>query len=203
MDHLGDGTFGRTLLCQKIGEASEDERSNYAVKIIRCVRRYNQSAQYEVSILKDIVKRGGTSEHLVHLYEQFEHEDPQGKRHMCLVFETLGKSLYEFVKANKYYGFALRNIQSIGRQILQGVCFLHEKIGLTHTDLKPENILLKMDTRKWCQDEKRHPINVQHKSTMYDGTKVEEWSDESEEDDVTSEVQDGGTGGKQQARAQK
>lgn len=89
----------------------------------------------------------------------------------------------------------MRNIQSIGRQILQGVCFLHEKIGLTHTDLKPENILLKVDTRKWCTEEKRQPINVQQKSTMYDGTKVEEWSDE-DDDDVTSEVQDGGTGGK-------
>lgn len=89
----------------------------------------------------------------------------------------------------------MRTIQSIGRQILQGVCFLHEKIGLTHTDLKPENILLKVDTRKWCTEEKRQPINVQQKSTMYDGTKVEEWSDE-DDDDVTSEVQDGGTGGK-------
>lgn len=96
----------------------------------------------------------------------------------------------------------MRTIQSIGRQILQGVCFLHEKIGLTHTDLKPENILLKVDTRKWCTEEKRQPINVQQKSTMYDGTKVEEWSDE-DDDDVTSEVQDGGTGGKQQAAGSK
>ena len=96
----------------------------------------------------------------------------------------------------------MRTIQSIGRQILRGVCFLHEKIGLTHTDLKPENILLKVDTRKWCTEEKRQPINVQQKSTMYDGTKVEEWSDE-DDDDVTSEVQDGGTGGKQQAAGSK
>ena len=61
---------------------------------------------------------------------------------------------------------------------MQGVCFLHEKIGLTHTDLKPENILLKMDTRKWCKEHQRHPVNVQNKATMYDGTKVEEFSDE-------------------------
>lgn len=100
-------------------------------------------------------------------------------KHTCLVFETLGKSLYEFIKANKYYGFSLKNIQSIGRQMIEGVCFLHERMGLTHTDLKPENILLKMDTRKWCKDSHLHPINVQNKAAMYDGERVEESDSES------------------------
>lgn len=79
---------------------------------------------------------------------------------------------------------------------------MHEKIGLTHTDLKPENILLKMDTRKWCKDPAFHPINVQNKSAMYDGERVEET--ESDSDDQSKaplqqqpdeRIHDGGTGG--------
>ena len=58
---------------------------------------------------------------------------------------------------------------------------MHEKIGLTHTDLKPENILLKMDTRKWCKDPALHPINVQNKSAMYDGERVEETESDSDD----------------------
>ena len=88
---------------------------------------------------------------------------------MCLVFETLGKSLYEFIKANKYYGYSLKTISRIGKQMLEGVLFLHEKMGLTHTDLKPENILLKYETRKRERDQSKFPINVLNKSQMYDG----------------------------------
>jgi serine/threonine protein kinase len=69
------------------------------------------------------------------------------------VFETLGKSLYEFIKGNKYFGFGIHQIQSIARQALQGVMFMHERMGLTHTDLKPENILLKLDTKKQILDQ--------------------------------------------------
>jgi len=44
---------------------------------------------------------------LVLLYESFIHKEGDAE-HTCLVFETLGKSLYEFVKSNKYYGFSLK-----------------------------------------------------------------------------------------------
>ena len=35
------------------------------------------------------------------------HQFSQESEHTCMVFETLGKSLYEFIKGNRYYGFAL------------------------------------------------------------------------------------------------
>ena len=35
--------------------------------------------------------------------EYFFHKDKEGE-HMCLVFETLGKSLYDYIKANNYKG---------------------------------------------------------------------------------------------------
>jgi hypothetical protein len=39
-----------------------------------------------------------------------EHRYNQESEHTCMVFETLGKSLYEFIKGNRYYGFALYQI---------------------------------------------------------------------------------------------
>jgi dual-specificity kinase len=82
------------------------------VKVIRAVKRYNESAKVEVDILSDIMDKGGAAFGVVHLKEYFIHSDKEGD-HMCLVFETLGKSLYDFVKINKYKGYALSQIRSI------------------------------------------------------------------------------------------
>ena len=58
------------------------------------MKRYNESAKVEVDILSDIMEKGGAMFGVVHLKEYFIHADKDGE-HMCLVFETLGKSLYE------------------------------------------------------------------------------------------------------------
>lgn len=34
---------------------------------------------------------------------------------MCLVFEPLGKSLYDFIKDNKYKGFDINDVREIAR----------------------------------------------------------------------------------------
>jgi len=67
------------------------------------VKRYNESAKIEVDILEDINKKGGKDCGIVYLKEYFYTKDREGD-HMCLVFETLGKSLYDFIKSNKYKG---------------------------------------------------------------------------------------------------
>lgn len=102
MSHLGDGTFGRTLKCQNV-----KDNHYYAVKIIRAVKRYNQSAQIEIKILEDLRNKGGDKFNLVLLHEHFMHYEDRNE-HTCLVFEPLGKSLFEFIKGNKYYGFQLK-----------------------------------------------------------------------------------------------
>ena len=76
---------------------------------------------------------------------------------MCLVFEPLGKSLYDFIKDNKYKGFDIADVREIARQSLKAIEFLHS-IRLTHTDLKPENILLKSDKHEVVSDETKIPI---------------------------------------------
>lgn len=49
-------------------------------------------------------------------------------------------NLYELYK-NKKSLFNLEKIRAIGHDILEAVCFIHEK-GIFHRDIKPENILV-------------------------------------------------------------
>ena len=69
LDHLGDGTFGRALLCRnKLNDA------NVAVKVVRAVSRYADSAKIEANILKDIKSKGGCDKNIVDLIDFFEHK---------------------------------------------------------------------------------------------------------------------------------
>lgn len=80
---------------------------------------------------------------------------------MCLVFEPLGKSLFDFIKDNGYKGFEICQVREIAMQSLQAIEFLHS-IKLTHTDLKPENILLKSNAQEIITDERQFPIVSDH-----------------------------------------
>ena len=78
---------------------------------------------------------------------------------MCLTFELLGLSVFDFLvrnqilpktifkltqvllqKENNYHPYSLDQVRHITYQLCYSVKFLHE-CKLTHTDLKPENIL--------------------------------------------------------------
>ncbi len=72
------------------------------------------------------------------------------QEHLFLVCELLRANLYEFQKYNRESGdevyFTLGRIQSIARQVLRSLAFLHS-LGLIHSDLKPENILIRSYSR--------------------------------------------------------
>eukprot|EP00927_Polykrikos_kofoidii_P048205 TRINITY_DN42425_c0_g1_i1.p1 TRINITY_DN42425_c0_g1~~TRINITY_DN42425_c0_g1_i1.p1 ORF type:complete len:579 (-),score=119.96 TRINITY_DN42425_c0_g1_i1:55-1791(-) len=131
---MGDGTFGRVVAAR-----DSHTKKEIAIKIIRDVKRYLENAKIEADILKDIRKADpdGTSGCAI-MYETFLHDS----RFYCLVFEPLGTSLYDFLKANDFRGFWMQDIQSFAMQSLKALAFLHERLHLTHTDLKPENVLL-------------------------------------------------------------
>lgn len=94
--HFGDGTFGRALKC-----VDTVTNSIFAVKMIRSVQRYTESAKVEAFILRELKAKGGCNHNIVNLESQFTHESKNGKQqNLCLVMEPLGKSLFDFIKAN-------------------------------------------------------------------------------------------------------
>ena len=110
----GRGTFGKVLTCY-----NPKNNQIFAVKIIRKIKRYIDAAKIEAKIIYDINNkekilnnallnnRSDTTSahdtnqkqfesHCVKLYSNFLYNG-----YMCLVFEQLGLSLYEFMKLNR------------------------------------------------------------------------------------------------------
>ena len=58
-----------------------------------------------------------------------------------MIFDMLGKSLYDHMKQTGFRPFHPKEVMHFSRQLLEAVDFIHG-CKLTHTDLKPENILL-------------------------------------------------------------
>ncbi|CAG9324619.1 unnamed protein product [Blepharisma stoltei] len=140
---LGDGTFGRVL------EVEDQDGSFKALKVIRAVKRYVEAAKIEVEILHRINRADPTHQsNIVQLYEDF----PLGGNY-CLVFEKLGRSLFDIIKLNEYKGFRMWQVQEIAEQLFKAIDFMHT-LGLTHTDLKPENILLVNDELRFDEEKK-------------------------------------------------
>jgi hypothetical protein len=52
--------------------------------------------------------------------------------HYCMVFETLGISLYDLVKRNDYKRLPLACVRDVARQLMQALDFL-QSIQLIHT----------------------------------------------------------------------
>ncbi|XP_053926587.1 dual specificity protein kinase CLK1-like isoform X3 [Cuculus canorus] len=73
--------------------------------------------------------------HCVQMLGWFEHHG-----HVCIVFELLGLSTFDFMSVNDFLPFNLDDIRHMAYQICTSVNFLHMK-KLTHTDLKPDNIV--------------------------------------------------------------
>lgn len=58
-----------------------------------------------------------------------------------MVCESLGRSLYDYLKMNDYKPFPYKFVKSWTQQLMHVLLFLHKTCNLCHTDLKPENIL--------------------------------------------------------------
>jgi len=73
-------------------------------KVIRPVKRYIESAKIEAETIIDIISKDVNREaNCVLMIDYFYFED-QNNRYIALVFERLGKSLYDFIKMNNHKG---------------------------------------------------------------------------------------------------
>ncbi|KAJ1417852.1 Serine/threonine-protein kinase, active site [Sesbania bispinosa] len=133
MKHIASavGTFGRVLECW-----DRQTREYVAIKVIRSIQKYRDAAMLEVDVLQCLAKNDRGSSRCVQIRNWFDY-----RNHICIVFEKLGPSLFDFLKRNKYCPFPVDLVREFGRQLLESVAYMHE-LRLIHTDLKPENILL-------------------------------------------------------------
>lgn len=135
----GQGTFGTVL---DVMDTKYNER--VALKVVRSVKRYLEAANVEIEILDKLRAADVDKNSLcVRLYSTFTIRH-RGQEHVCLGFERLGCSLYDFIKHNRFRAFQLEDVRAFGAQLLHAVGFCHS-IGLIHTDLKLENVLLVND----------------------------------------------------------
>ncbi|OZJ04008.1 hypothetical protein BZG36_03624 [Bifiguratus adelaidae] len=106
-------------------------------EIIRAVQKYRDASKIEIKVLNTLKDRDPLNlNKCLHLLGCFDY-----RNHICMVFELLGMSMFDFLKENEFCPFPPHQIQQFAKQLLVSVAFLHE-LRLVHTDLKPENILL-------------------------------------------------------------
>ncbi|XP_028668945.1 dual specificity protein kinase CLK4b isoform X2 [Erpetoichthys calabaricus] len=129
---LGEGAFGKVVECIDHNKGG----ARVALKIIKNVDRYRDAARSEVEVLEKITALDPERKHCcVRMLDWFDFHG-----HVCIAFELLGLSTYDFLKENGFMPFPLDQIRIMAYQIIKSVNFLHQN-KLTHTDLKPENIL--------------------------------------------------------------
>ena len=160
---VGLGTFGKVIECLDL-QRTNKSRSFVALKIVRNIPRYHESALIESSIIKHVNKQGGRGRsHCVILQDAFSFSG-----HYCLVFESLGPSLYDFLERHDYKGFPMVCVQDFTIQLLETLEFLHQ-LRLIHTDLKIENILLMNDRTVLYRNHQRVPESTRLKLIDFGG----------------------------------
>lgn len=135
---LGEGTFGKVV---QVTDRESNGRS-FALKIIKAVPKYREAAKLEINVLNKLAEKDGEKRRLC--IQMLDHFDYHG--HMCLVFDLLGLSVFDFLKQNHYIAYPFDQVRYLGYQMCYAVAFMHS-LKLTHTDLKPENILFL--NREW------------------------------------------------------
>ncbi|XP_047531785.1 dual specificity protein kinase CLK2 isoform X5 [Vanessa atalanta] len=131
IETLGEGTFGKVV---EVKDLEMEHRM--ALKIIKNVEKYREAAKLEINVLEKLADIDPDCKNLcVKMLDWFEYHG-----HMCIAFEMLGQSVFDFLKDNNYQPYPLEQVRHISYQLIYSVLFLHDN-KLTHTDLKPENIL--------------------------------------------------------------
>ncbi|GJQ99758.1 serine/threonine-protein kinase AFC1 [Tanacetum coccineum] len=131
LSKMGEGTFGQVLEC-----LDNEKQEPVAIKIVRSISKYREAAMIEIDVLQKLARHDVGGSRCVQIRNWFDY-----RNHICIVFEKLGPSLYDFLRKNNYRSFPIDLVREFARQLLESVAFMHD-LRLIHTDLKPENILL-------------------------------------------------------------
>ncbi|KAI8842727.1 dual specificity tyrosine-phosphorylation-regulated kinase 4-like protein, partial [Chytriomyces cf. hyalinus JEL632] len=126
---LGKGSFGQVAKC-----FDHRTKTIVALKVIKNKKRFEKQGVVEVKVLDRLRKEDKSkTHHLVHMLDSFYF-----RGHLCITFELLGNSLYDWVKAGGFRGVHVGVLQSLTVQLLKCLSLLH-RIKAVHCDLKPES----------------------------------------------------------------
>ena len=121
MSTLGEGTFGKVVKVR-----DHDNEDYVAMKIIKNIHKYREAAKLEINVLQKLNSKDPSGKHLcVRMFDSFNYYG-----HMCLTFEILGESVFDFLKSNGYVGYPLEQVRHMSYQLSYAV-----KVRATHNRL--------------------------------------------------------------------
>ena len=96
--------------------------TQYALKVIKNIHKYREAAKLEINVLRKLNAKDPTGVHLcVRMFDSFNYFG-----HMCLTFEVLGESVFDFLKSNQYVPYPLSQVRHIAYQLCHAVKFMHD-----------------------------------------------------------------------------
>jgi hypothetical protein len=159
--HLGEGTFGKVAEVVDHYGIHGAQGPKIAVKIIKSVDKYREAAKLEINVLEKLNSKDPKGKNLcVKMLNWFDYCG-----HICIVFELLGTSVFDFMKDNDYQPYRLDQVRHMAQQLIYSVKFLHDS-ELTHTDLKPENILFVKSDYDTSTNDEGKPVRQVGKATF-------------------------------------
>ena len=138
IEELGRGKFsivwlfwdyvGMKFVAIKITNKSYIHEADKEIEMLRRIHYYDENLDK-------------TKKKIIDITNNFEVDDKTGI-HKCIVYDEIGKDLYDIMITYYRQGFPKKYVKSIIRQVLEALCYLHIKCGIIHTDVKPENVLI-------------------------------------------------------------
>ena len=148
---LGEGSFGKVLLVEKINPLDQNDSNYFAIKISRRFERVSNKEKLDspkkekpkeinfIELREIIIMKKINHPNVVNLIEYFFSKKD---REIWILMEFFKIDLRKFLYVNRENKNVMqeRFFKKICYQILQGVNYLHEN-NIMHRDLKLENIL--------------------------------------------------------------
>lgn len=128
---LGKGSYGFVYKCWN-DEGNQVE----AVKLIKKDPQFIQKVKVEIDNLKRLQCLDPDTCNIVKWYEFFFHKET-----ICLTFELLDVSLWDYMKERLHLGLPISEMRPIIQQLATALTHLNN-IGVVHADLKPNNVMI-------------------------------------------------------------